>query len=74
MDNVIWQLPVIQSNLTDHAWIHPKAKYHAYVDGKSLCGNYGQSTSYFDNSIDESDLMKNKVLACKKCLKKLEQS
>lgn len=71
MGNIIWQLPVIQSNLTDHDWIHPNAKYHAYIENNSVCGNYGQSTDFFETSIDEDELMKNKDLACKGCLKKL---
>lgn len=25
-----WMLPVKQSNITDHDWIHPKAKYHCF--------------------------------------------
>ncbi|MGY0106808.1 hypothetical protein [Bacillus velezensis] len=68
---IFWQLPVIQSNKTDHNWIHPKAKYHAYINNESVCGKYGQNTDYFEIGIKESDLMANKELACKVCLKKL---
>jgi hypothetical protein len=72
MNKIVWQLPVIQSNLTDHDWIHPKAKYHAYIiDNKSVCGKYGQHTDYFETGIEESKLMANKEWACKVCLKKL---
>ncbi|MCG3227901.1 hypothetical protein HXV89_00245 [Bacillus subtilis] len=53
MNKIVWQLPVIQSNLTDHDWIHPKAKYHAYIDNKSVCGKYGQHTDYFETGIEE---------------------
>lgn len=72
MVNVVWQLPVKQSDLTDHDWIHPKAKYHAFINNNSVCGKYGQNTNFFETGIEESELMKNKELACKKCLKKLE--
>jgi len=47
MVSVVWQLPVNQSNKTDHEWIHPKAKYHAYVNNNSLCGKFGQNTNFF---------------------------
>ncbi|MFU8710609.1 hypothetical protein [Bacillus velezensis] len=71
MNKIVWQLPVIQSDLTDHAWVHPKAKYHAYINNESVCGKYGQSTDYFETGIEESELMANRGLACKICLKKL---
>jgi hypothetical protein len=71
MTEVIWQLPVKQSNKTDHDWIHPKAKYHAFKNYNSICGKYGQKTDFFDTTIDVIELMKKKQLACNKCLKKL---
>lgn len=70
MGEVDWQLPVNQSNLTDHDWIHPKAKYHAFINSESLCGKYMLDTRFFDNRITEKELMKNNELACKVCLKK----
>lgn len=39
---------------------HPKAKYHAYIDNKSVCGRYVQSNHYFRVSIEESELLANK--------------
>lgn len=71
MQTVVWQLPVIQSNKTDHDWVHPKAKYHAFLDNNSLCERYGQTTNYFETSIDQEEIFKNPNLACKKCLRKL---
>lgn len=71
MPEVIWQLPVIQSNVSDNDWIHPKAKYHAFIGGIYVCGKGSQDTSYFETSIEEDELMKNKNLACKKCMNKL---
>ncbi|MCY9376524.1 hypothetical protein MOF34_15715 [Bacillus sp. T17B1] len=70
MNNIVWQLPVIQSDLTDHDWIHPKAKYHAFIGNKSVCGKYDQITDCFETG-EESELMANKDWACKVCLKKL---
>ena len=67
---VIWQLPVKQSNLTSVDWVHPKAKYHAFVNDRSLCGKYGQSTGFFETTIEPSNLTEE--LACKKCFKKLK--
>lgn len=74
MANVVWQLPVKQSNTTNHDWVHPKAKYHAFVNDNSLCGKYSQSTSFFETTIELFELRINEELACKKCLKKLDLS
>lgn len=71
MTNVIWQLPVKQSNVTNHDWVHPKSKYHAFASDKSLCGKYSQATEFFETTIESSELMINKENACKECLKKL---
>lgn len=69
MENVVWQLPVKQSNLTDHDWIHPKVKYHAFIGLNSVCGKYGQSISFFETDLDQP---LTKDIACHKCLKKLK--
>lgn len=71
MENVVWQLPVRQSNFTDHDWIHPKAKYQAFANFNSVCGKHEQNTIFFETGIDELELMKNNDLACKACLKTL---
>jgi hypothetical protein len=71
MDNVVWQLKVHQSNKRDYDWIHPKAKYHAFINNNSVCGKYGQTTDFFETDIEESEIMSKKELACKNCLKKL---
>lgn len=68
LEDIVWQLPVIQSNKTDHDWTHPKAKYHAFVDYNSVCGRHRQDTDFFETGIEESKLMVNKELACKACL------
>ena len=70
MSEIIWQLPVRQSNRTDHDWVHPRAKYHAFLEGESLCGKFRQDTNYFETTIDASELLKNKTVACKRCLQK----
>lgn len=68
MKSRIWQLPVKQSNLTDHDWIHRGAKYHAFIDNESICGKYDQNTGFFETSIDEKEIQENPNLACKKCV------
>ncbi|WP_265463606.1 hypothetical protein [Bacillus velezensis] len=73
-NNIVWQLPIVESNKTDYEWVHPKAKYHAFIDNKSVCGKYGQNTDYFETGIEESELVANKGLACKVCLMKLRLS
>lgn len=64
---VVWQLPVKHNNFTAYESIHPKAKYHAFVNCVSLCGKYSQDTDYYETGIDESEL--NQKLACQRCLK-----
>jgi hypothetical protein len=64
VNEIVWQLPV-SSKKTG-----PKAKYHAFKNTVSLCKNYTQDTDFFENSIEESELLSNIGLACKKCLKK----
>jgi hypothetical protein len=66
---VVWQAPVKRNNFTDYESIHPKAKYHAFVNCVSLCGLYSQDTDYYETGIEESELMKNQKLACQRCLK-----
>lgn len=68
MVEVIWQLPVKQSNLTNHDWIHPKAKYHAFINSNSVCGKYGQNTTFFTTDLEEP---LSKEIACHKCMEKL---
>lgn len=70
MSEIIWQLPVNQSNKTDHDWVHPKAKYHAYVNNNSLCGKYGQNTNYFETTGDIKEIMSKPQIACNTCFKK----
>lgn len=73
MANVIWQLPVKQSNVTGEYWIHTWAKYHAFVDGYSVCGGYWQVTDGFETNIEESGVSVGKEYCCNKCLEKLNQ-
>ena len=62
-----WMLPVKQSNITDHDWIHPKAKYHCFFKDTSLCEKYQQDQNYFETDIDYRRIEKEPELACKKC-------
>lgn len=66
-DKLVWQLKVIQSNKTEHDWVHPKSKYHAFLNYNSLCGKWSQNTDYFETQIDEDEIKNKKDLACKKC-------
>ncbi|AZU61020.1 hypothetical protein [Neobacillus mesonae] len=71
MGEIVWQLPVNQNRGFEKE-VHHKAKYHAFKNSISLCRKYGQDTDYFETGIDELELMLNKDLACKKCLKELQ--
>jgi len=64
------QLPVKQSNYTDHDWVHPKAKYHCYIEGKSMCEKYNQDTDYFETDIESGEVLKFPVIACQVCFRK----
>lgn len=49
MDSMIpvWQLPVRERVLVGKSdWVHPLAKFHCFVGGKSLCGKYEQDTDF----------------------------
>lgn len=71
MSEVDWQLPVNEDGHLDRL-IHHKTKLHAFVDGKSLCGKYFLPKNYYETTdFKEEEIMKNKNLACKKCLSKL---
>lgn len=65
-EEIIWQLPVKQSNKTDRDWIHPRANYHAFRENKSLCGKYSQQADFFETNMPEG----NQERRCKVCLKR----
>lgn len=70
-----WQLHVIQSNKSNIDWIHPKSKYHYFVKtgsghARCLCDKYEQDTNYFETEIEESFIIENPNLACKKCFER----
>lgn len=70
-----WQLYVHQSNKSNIDWIHPKSKYHFFVKfysghARCLCGKYEQDTNYFETEIEESVIIENPDLACKKCFER----
>ena len=68
--NPVWQLPVKQGNKTNHDWIHPKAKYHCFCGGKSLCGKYYQDTDFFETDIESGEIAVRPDIACPVCRKK----
>lgn len=69
---VDWQLPVKEDRHFDKM-IHPKSKLHAFIKGESICGKYALSTEYYETTdVTEKDIIKNKQIACKKCLSKLK--
>ncbi|MCC8351574.1 hypothetical protein [Bacillus sp. AF23] len=30
-NNIVWQLPIVESNKTDHDWVINRRKYHACI-------------------------------------------
>ena len=67
----VWQLPVAGSERTGNAYIHPKAKYHCFVNGSSLCEQYRQKTTDYDDgiTIESAAILDRPTLACKRCFK-----
>lgn len=71
-----WQLPVKESNLTNHVWIHPRAKFHFFTDkNMSLCEKYMQVWYLCETYPHEQDwkTLEDEVF-CKKCLSILRKS
>lgn len=68
----VWQLPVSGAESRGNAYIHPSAKYHCFVDDKSLCGEYYQDTSFYDYgiSVESGYIAQNPHKACARCYKK----
>ena len=67
----VWQLPVHAAERTGGAYIPAAAKYHCFVDDKSLCGKYIQCTDCFDAGItaDSDVISQSPQTACKQCYK-----
>lgn len=63
----VWQLPVKQSNLSNIDWVHPKAKYHCFCGGISLCGKHAQDTDYFETDCESGEILSRPEIACKVC-------
>jgi len=72
MSYVVWQLPVKQSNKTGYDWIHPKVKYHCFVNNTSLCNKYWQETLYFETGIDDEKISSSPQLVCSICYRRWE--
>lgn len=69
--NPVWELPVRERLLVGNPdWVHPRAKFHCFVYGDSLCGKYGQDTDFFETDIESREIEMCPEIACKKCLKK----
>ncbi len=63
----VWQL------LVNSAGIVPdSAKYHCYVDNRSLCGRTSQLTAHYDEGITctSAEILDLPQFACKRCLNK----
>ena len=71
MDSMIpvWQLPVRERVLVGKPdWVHPLAKFHCFVGGKSLCGKYEQDTDFFETDIESGEIVQFPACGCKKML------
>lgn len=66
----VWQLPVAGSEKRGDAYIHSSAKYHCFVDSRSLCGMYCQRTEDYDDGITSKSatILERPDTACKRCL------
>ncbi|MCB6610213.1 hypothetical protein V3C10_04210 [[Clostridium] symbiosum] len=67
----VWQLPVRERILEGKPdWVHPLAKFHCFVGGRSLCGNYEQITDFFETDIESGEIVHSPSCACKRCYEK----
>ena len=68
----VWQLPVHGAERTGNSYIPNNAKYHCFVDNKSLCDKYHQDTSYYDDGItvESGAIATSPNIACSRCYKK----
>lgn len=67
-EQIKWQLPVKQSNKTNHDWVDPRANFHAFVGYKSLCSKYFQDTDFFETDMPEGTDQKHMCKICKKLI------
>lgn len=68
----VWQLPVSGAENRGNAYIHKSAKYHCFLDDHSLCGEYWQMTSDYDDGISATHkyIKQHPDKACKRCYRK----
>ena len=77
MDNIKWQLPISHSTVRRFEYISPMSKYHAFIDGVSLCKRFKRNkgplffSSYnLNDSMNVDRIRENNNIACKVCLNK----
>ncbi len=64
MDLQNWCLPVYNGTL------HPTAKFHYFVKGKSLCGYHEHDKDFYKTSMLDCEVSFSHDEVCKNCLKK----
>jgi hypothetical protein len=68
MNGPVWQLPApSETSQSANGYIPASAKYHCFVDNKSLCNKYAQDTNYYDLGIESGAILQNPHFACKRC-------
>lgn len=68
----VWQLPVGGCEHRGDAYIHRSAKYHCFVERRSLCDRYSQRTEDYDDGITIKSVavLERPDVVCKRCLTK----
>lgn len=64
-----WEL-YVNENRAYGKEIPDNAKYHCFVDNKSLCGKYYQKYGDYETSIESGEILSNPQFACKVCYKR----
>lgn len=64
-----WFLPVHEDDEKGNQ-IRENAKYHYFVNCKSLCKNYDMNTGFFETNIESGEIAMRPNIACKKCYQK----
>lgn len=68
----VWQLPVSYSERDGDVRVKQSAKYHCFLDDRSLCGKHYQLTSDYDEGISITNLYatQHPDHVCKHCYNK----
>lgn len=67
-DRPLWQLPAPPQSGNANAYIPASAKYHCFVESKSLCRRHAQDEDFYSElGVESGEVLRNPDIACKRC-------